>query len=137
MMLTRGFAIALLALGISAGCSPTPPRSTSPAPPARISASVVCKIRAADCARAVQLVGATAPADVAAADAIVVADSCPPDSMCDRMWAFDSIVALARGGRLVGAYEVTGASGPEVVRGAVAVLPRHIDELVRATAATP
>jgi hypothetical protein len=105
----------------------------TPAP----SPAVVCQIVAADCEKAIELVRKQAPADVSAADTIVVADICPPDVVCDRLWAFDSIVAFVRAGTLIAAYEVTGVRGPEVASRVVAPLPAHIEALVLGASPTP
>jgi hypothetical protein len=133
-MVTRGVGVFLLVLAVAlgGGCGIVIPPPTTVTPPA-----VVCRVLAADCLQAIALVRASAPAPFAAIDAVVVADVCPPDVMCDRLWAFDSIVALGRTGRVVAAYEVTGERGPEIVRDAVASVPPHIEKLVQATAARP
>ena len=148
----RSFAACVLALGLIGGCT-TPPAPMS-APPAKTpttpppqqaalhptpapSPVVVCHIVEADCAKAIQLARARAPANVASADTIVVADICPPEVVCDRFWAFDSIVVFVRSGTLIAAYEVTGVRGPEVASRVVAPLPAHIETLVRGASPTP
>ena len=114
----------VIALGLIAGCT-TPPRPTaanatttptnSPSrapqttltPSPEPSPAVVCEIVQAECEKAIELVRAQAQIDLDAADAIVVADICPPEVVCDRLWAFDSIVAFVRAGSLIAAYKVT------------------------------
>ena len=150
----RLIAAGVLALGLIVGCTTTPTPTTAPAtmtpaispsrapqttlaPTPAPTPSVVCQGVQADCDKAIELVRAQAPADVAAADTIVVADICPPDVVCDRLWAFDSIVALVRARSLIAAYEVTGRGGPEVASRVVAPLPAHVEALVRGESPTP
>jgi hypothetical protein len=146
----RLIAAGVLAFGLTAGCatpmptptsapatmtpttSPSQTRETTLAP----TPAVVCQIVEADCEKAIELVRAQAPADVVAAEKIVVADICPPEVVCDRVWAFDSIVALVRA-RSIAAYEVTGVRGPEVASRVVAPLPAHIEALVQGALPTP
>jgi len=66
-----------------------------------------------------------------------VADICAPDVVCDRFWAFDSIVALVQARSLIAAFEVTGERGPEVASRVVAPLPAHVEALVRGASPTP
>lgn len=93
---------------------------------------IVCTIREVDCQVAIGLVSATAPGEVAAADTIVVADLCAPDVLCDRVWPFHSIVALAGDCSLLAAFEVTGESRPRAGRRAreIGSVPPHIEVLI-------
>jgi hypothetical protein len=46
------------------------------------------------CSGAVALVSARFSEDVRSASAIVIADTCPPDALCDRQFAIDLIVVI-------------------------------------------
>jgi len=141
----RLIALGVLALGLITGCTtiPTPTSLPSLAPQTTLaptpapSPAVVCQGDEADCAQAIELAREHAPADVVAADTIVVADICPPEMVCDRVWAFDSIVAFVRDRSLIAAYEVTGTRGPEVASRVVGPLSAHIEALIRGASATP
>jgi hypothetical protein len=152
--MTRFVALGILALGLIAGCATTPTPTSAPAtmPPTTLpspapqttlaptpgpSLAVVCQIVQADCEKAIEHVRARAPADVVAAETIVVADICPPDVACDRFWAFHSIVALVRARSLIAAYEVTGVRGPQDASRVVAPLPPHIEALIQGASPTP
>lgn len=144
----------LLVLGLIVGCTTTVPTPTSPpdapAPTLLVfvtpepmlaqspgpPAALVCQGVDPDCDKAIELVRAVNPADLAAADTIVIADVCPPDVLCDRLWAFDSFVVLIQAGSVLAAYEVTGVSGPEAVRPVAGPLPPHIVALVRGAEGT-
>ena len=144
--------IAFLAIGIVAACADTPPvtpiasapliapASSAPAseptatPTAAASPAVICgRTEARDCEKAIDLVRAAHPREVAEAFAIVVDDVCPPGMMCKRRYRFDSLVVLvprpgASGAQL--AFEVFGSKGPERVETWPDALPAHIVALV-------
>ena len=81
--------------------------------------AVFCgRIGAESCDATVALVRAGHPAQVAAARAVVMDDSCPPRAMCRRFWAFAAVVVLIpRSGGLADAtwFSVHGQAGPEEV----------------------
>ena len=107
------------------------PRSTTPT--VASSPTVVCRLAADACTEAIGLVRESDPLDVARAQAIVVADVCPPTVACDRLYPFDSLVVLvpiARPREITIAFEVTGINRPERVVRFAQALPAHIAALV-------
>lgn len=137
---------------VAAACATTPPATPAPsaagtpAPPtpviaasptsqtAPISAPISCHgVGDEWCREAVALVAAAYPRETGRASQIIVADTCPPDAVCDRMYAFDSIVVLVpqRGSTdepLI--LWVQGKAGPELVKVWRGALPAHIEALV-------
>jgi hypothetical protein len=63
----------------------------------------------------------------------VVADVCPPTTLCDRLYPFDSIVVLvpsASASWAQVAFQVVGRDGPERVEPWSGALPQHIAALL-------
>jgi hypothetical protein len=92
---------------------PVPYDSESPGPSAiAVGGNGDCgRISPAACARAIALARKGHEPEVAGASRIVVDDACSRDSMCDRMYPFDSVVVfVTAGGDTTGwyAYEVQG-----------------------------
>lgn len=96
-----------------------------------VTADIDCVgITTESCRQAIGLVGDTHPREVAEAMAIVVADVCAPDVLCDRRYPFDSIVVLvppagASWAQL--AVKVVGIDGPERVEPRTGALPQHVE----------
>ena len=85
------------------------------------------RISAEDCQASIELVRGMDPTRVAAADVIVVDDTCPPDVMCDRLNPFEVLVVLVSDRKMTAGYLVFGRAGPEqVALGWPEPLPAHI-----------
>ena len=86
------------------------------------------------CQLAIEVVSDEHPAEVDAADAIVVDDVCPPTVICDRLYPFMSAVVLVTAdgaGKSWRAYLVVGDGYvPERVFGPAETLPAHILEMI-------
>lgn len=161
--------VALVGLGAPPAASPSasvasasfPPSPSSPAPsslaplpaesaPAGPAASEIepgvfadCGPISADaCALAIELARAGNEADLIGTTLIVVDDICAPEVMCDRMFAFDSIVVfVTAGGDTTGwyAYQVVGldAKVPTQAERWQDEIPAHIVDRIRAALPTP
>lgn len=117
--------------------APTGPfDSFVPATPAATASRIVCgRLAEAPCMEAIEIVRDAHPAEVAAAWAIVVDDTCPPTVSCDRMYAFMSAVVLVPEPGSPAPprwYLVVGSDGPERLERSDYPMPAHIDELVQA-----
>ena len=69
--------------------------------------------------------------EVDAASEVIIADTCPPDSMCDRQFQFDAAVVIvpADGGPPL-FLSVTGQDRPDQVKPWVGPLPEHVEALL-------
>lgn len=106
----------------------------SSSPAASTNSTVICgRIEADACQTAIDLVRDGHPREVAAASAIVVDDTCPPDAVCDRELPFEVAVVVVPAEGVVGdvaAFRVFGAAGPEQVVTWTGALPRHVIRLI-------
>lgn len=89
---------------VSAAASPpiAAPSAPTSGPPSGLlpSAAVDCgRISPGACSKAIILARAGHGDEVAGANRIVVDDTCPPSSLCDRKYPFDSIVVFVTAGR--------------------------------------
>jgi hypothetical protein len=84
------------------------------------------------CKEMVTLVRRAYPAQVAAASAIIVADTCPPTGVCDRLYPFDAAVVVVPAAKAdaVLALHVFGRDKPERVESWQGALPAHVAALV-------
>ena len=116
----------------ASGVVPTPATEvTGEQPPARV---MCLRIGDETCAQAIDLVREGHGADVEAARAIIVADTCPPRSVCDRLYAIDTVVVLVPGGAggQTLAFHVVGHQQPEKVSEWIAdPLPEDVLETLR------
>lgn len=69
------------------------------------------RLSAEDCDAAIAVVRAKDRVVVDAADVIVIEDTCPKDSLCDRQYAYDSLVAIRLRDGSQAAYNVAGIDG--------------------------
>jgi hypothetical protein len=109
------------------------------AEPAEAPPNVICnRVDRTTCETAVDLARAATGSDgVPGTSLIVVVDVCPPTVMCDRLYAFDSLVIFVTAGAdTTGwyAYEVTGleAETPTEAKPWPRQIPPHVVSLVRA-----
>lgn len=97
----------------------TPAATPGPAGPLDLGPMVRCgRINPADCEGAIALVRQRVPDGYEEAVLIVVDDTCRPDVLCDRQYAFDAVVVLVSEGGAWGngsASAVRGQRGPEEV----------------------
>ncbi len=97
----------------------TPAATPGPAGPLDLGSIVRCgRINPADCEGAIALVRQRVPDAYEEAVLIVVDDTCRPDVLCDRQYAFDVVVVLVSEGGAWGngsASAVRGQRGPEEV----------------------
>jgi hypothetical protein len=125
----------------SAAPSPTPsaPQGSASSTPAETSLAdgVDCmRIPPAACAEAIALARAGHKNEVSSATLIVVDDTCPPDSLCDRRYPFDSIVVfVTAGGDTTGwyAFHVFGRSDgvPTTAEPWTPEFPAHVVQRIR------
>lgn len=119
----RRLIVGILVLLVVVACAAEPP----PVPPA---AQLDCgRIARPDCLASIALIRGAEPALVANAQAIVMDDTCPPDAVCDRQFAFDTVVVIIPrpvfGGGQV-AFLVAGVDGPEFIAPWEGPLPDHV-----------
>jgi hypothetical protein len=117
--------------------------SMLPIPPARVAPPEVECVGIEDleagrgdiCQEMFALVQALAPAEVAEASRIVIADTCPPQVACDRatLYSAAAVVVPADGdlGRLI-AFHVFGHAGQalDIEPWAFGPLPDHVEDLL-------
>ncbi len=117
--------------------SPVPPASAGPSGSPRPPGMDCGRIPADPCLQAIALARAVYEDEVAtAATRIVVDDTCPLDSVCDRMYPFDAIVVFADdGGDTTGwwAYRVYGTDQdtPTTVDRWIEQIPAHLVQRIR------
>jgi len=92
------------------------------------------------CEKAIALARAGNEADIVGTTLIVVDDTCPPDALCDRFFAFDSIVVfVTAGGDTTGwyAFHVVGSDArvPEKAGPWLDQIPSYIVDRTRAALA--
>jgi hypothetical protein len=153
--MTRALATTLVVLLLVAACSNLPsvtPTGSSGAPPtspaptievmsppnptatATSSPLIVCDKAPDGCQQTLAVVRKVAPAVVSQASSIVIADTCPPPAVCDRLYPFDSLVVLIRPSGIPGGnitFEVTGTDGPERADEISGPIPAHIAAMVK------
>ncbi len=99
------------------------------------------RIGPAACEQAIALARVGNEADLVGTTLVVVDDICAPQVMCDRMFAFDSIVVfVTAGGDTTGwyAFHVVGLDDvPTQAERWQDEVPHHIVERIRAALATP
>ena len=121
--LSRVLAMAWAALFIATACG----NLVRPGP------SITCAdVPDPSCTGAVELVSARFSQDVRSASAMVVADTCPPDALCDRQFAVDLIVVIvpADPTRSVRALHVFGTMQPEQVAPWPGDIPPDVNALL-------
>lgn len=118
----RPITLALLALLGSLACA-------GPTDPPEVAPFIDCgRIASADCVAAIALVEAVDPS-IAEAFAIVMDDTCPPNAVCDRPFAFEAAVVVVPfhdQGLVQTAYRVAGVNGPQFVAAWEGALPGHL-----------
>jgi hypothetical protein len=82
----------LVALMVSAGCATPPAPTASPLPVVRCVG--IPETEPDVCGRMVALVEETHPDEVRDASRILVADTCPPQVLCDRQFLYDAVVLV-------------------------------------------
>ncbi|MFN8629450.1 MAG: hypothetical protein U0838_03760 [Chloroflexota bacterium] len=122
----------------SASTAPSPSAATPPSP------VIDCgRIAKGPCERAIALAREISGPDVANASLIVVDDTCPPGSMCDRKYAFDALVVFVTAGADTTGWYAVSVTGVDAVTPADAQawadqLPAHIRaRLVELTRPSP
>lgn len=106
--------------------APTP--VPSPPPNAGPSNVVTCgRIDSFTCAGLLTMLAADHADQLAAARRIVVDDTCPPGSVCDRQYAFEALVVVVPPGGIEAAvaYLVTGKDGPDLVAVSTEAIPQR------------
>lgn len=96
---------------------------------------VTCSgVSAEGCSAAVALVQRAYPGEFARTARVVVADSCPPPTICDRVFPFDAYaVLIAPDGGYLRALRVVGDTGPErILEESAGPLPPHVVALIDA-----
>jgi hypothetical protein len=142
--------VGFVALGSEESPAPTAsvmPPSVGPSVAPTVPADGVdCgRISSDACAEAIALARAIARAgqetDVSRATVIAVDDTCPPPSICDRKYPFDSIVVFAAGGDTTGwyAFHVYGLQpdAPTTAERWWDEIPAHVVQRIRELLPTP
>jgi hypothetical protein len=113
---------------------PTPAVAVTVDPTVAPATRIFCgRIAPVDCQSSIELVRGSDPVRVAAAEAIVVDDTCPPAALCDRLNPFEVLVMLVSGDGITAGFMVFGRDGPEqVALGWPDPLPAHIAAAVAA-----
>jgi hypothetical protein len=104
---TAGPTVAVVPASAGPSPAPTAPQPSASAAPSGIPPATVVdcgRISSDACAEAIALARDGHEDEVSGATVIVVDDTCPPDSVCDRKYPFDSIVVFAAGGDTTGWY---------------------------------
>jgi hypothetical protein len=89
----------------------------------------------------IELARAGNEADLVGTSRVVVDDTCPPESQCDRQFPFDAVaVFVTAGGDSTGwyAFHVFGrGDAPTTAEPWVDEIPRHISERLQASQSVP
>jgi hypothetical protein len=80
----------------------------------------------------IDLVAKAFPAQVGSASAVIVADTCPPASVCDRRYPVDAVVVIVPSDPQTEllALHVFGQERPEEVAPWVGPLPEHVSAML-------
>ena len=132
----RAAALAGIAVLIAA-CSmlPVPPVRVAPPEVECVGIQNLEAGRGDICQEMFELVQARAPAEVAEASRIVIADTCPPQVLCDRATLYSAAAVVVPGDgdldRLL-AFHVFGHAGQalDIEPWAFGPLPDHVDDLL-------
>jgi hypothetical protein len=131
--------LALLVVAVvSAGCTTPPAPTASPASTAAPMPAVRCigipETEPDVCGTMVALVQETRPDEVRDASRILVVDTCPPRSMCDRQYLYDAVALVVPAGGDIAkalALRVFGHQGqPLGIEAWSGPLPEHVASLL-------
>jgi hypothetical protein len=122
-------ALTLLALVLGA-CG-----TAEPSDPVAAAPAITCVGMADEtCRQVLELVRTEAGAAIDASSAIVIVDTCPPEAVCDRAFAFDAAVAVVPADRAqpILLLHVFGQARPDQVEPWQGPLPQHLLPLMPA-----